>query len=290
MASEKPTIGFIGQGWIGKNYADDFEARGYRVVRYALEAPYNGNKDKIAQCDIVFIAVPTPTTPEGFSAAIVEEALGIVGKGSIAVIKSTIIPGSTERLQKERPEITIVYAPEFLSEATAAYDATHPFSNIMGLPVDDAAHRDAAERVLAVLPRAPFTQVCTSTEAEFVKYSHNMSGYVQIVLFNILYDLASKEGANWDTIQTALASDPYIPSRYSKPVHKSGRGAGGGCFIKDFAALRSLFESALPEDRKTLNVLRALECKNMDLLTKSGKDLDLLRGVYGDNPDAICGS
>ena len=26
-------IGFIGQGWIGKNYADDFDARGYAVVR-----------------------------------------------------------------------------------------------------------------------------------------------------------------------------------------------------------------------------------------------------------------
>ena len=34
------TIGVIGQGWIGKNYADDFEKRGYRVVRYALEPAY----------------------------------------------------------------------------------------------------------------------------------------------------------------------------------------------------------------------------------------------------------
>ena len=40
-------IGFIGQGWIGKNYADDFERRGLEVVRYALEEPYVKNKDKI---------------------------------------------------------------------------------------------------------------------------------------------------------------------------------------------------------------------------------------------------
>lgn len=32
------TIGFIGQGWIGKQYADDFEARGHSVVHYARGA------------------------------------------------------------------------------------------------------------------------------------------------------------------------------------------------------------------------------------------------------------
>ncbi len=57
-------IGFIGQGWIGKNYADDFEKRGFEVVRYAQEEPYIKNKEAIADCDIVFIAVPTPSTPE----------------------------------------------------------------------------------------------------------------------------------------------------------------------------------------------------------------------------------
>ena len=53
-------IGFIGQGWIGKNYADDFETRGYRIVRYAKEEPHSHNREKIGGCDIVFIAVPTP--------------------------------------------------------------------------------------------------------------------------------------------------------------------------------------------------------------------------------------
>ncbi len=33
-------IGFIAQGWLGKNYANDFEERGYSVVRCALEEPY----------------------------------------------------------------------------------------------------------------------------------------------------------------------------------------------------------------------------------------------------------
>ena len=284
MSENKPLIGFIGQGWIGKNYANDFEAR-----RYALEEPYKANKDHIKDCDIVFIAVPTPSTPSGFDASIVESAFPLIGKGKIAVVKSTILPGTTTRFQEQNPDIVILYAPEFLSEATAAHDAAHPFSNIMGLSTDDVLHRDAANRVLSVLPDAPFTHICSSTEAELVKYSHNMSGYVQIVLFNILYDLAQKTGADWDNVQKALAADPYISNRYAKPVHKTGRGAGGGCFIKDMAALRMLAEQIAPEDKKAIAALKAFECKNIDLLTSSGKDLGLLKGVYGDNPE-VCDS
>ena len=288
MSDTKPLIGFIGQGWIGKNYANDFEARGYATVRYALEEPYKANKDKIKDCDIVFIAVPTPSTPSGFDASIVESAFPLIGKGKIAVVKSTILPGTTKRFQELNPDIMILYAPEFLSEATAAHDAAHPFSNIMGLSIDDGAHRDAANRVLSVLPDAPFTHICSSTEAEMIKYTHNASAYVQIVMFNMLYDIAQKSGADWQNIQPALEADPYIANRYSKPVHKSGRGAGGGCFIKDMAALRMLAQQISPEDTKAIAALRAFECKNIDLLTSSGKDLGLLKGVYGEHPEDTC--
>ena len=98
---ENKKIGFIGQGWIGKNYADDFEKRGYNVVRFALEEPYIQNKDKIKDCDIVFIAVPTPSTPTGFDSSILKKAVKNIGKGKIAVIKSTLLPGITEEIQQE---------------------------------------------------------------------------------------------------------------------------------------------------------------------------------------------
>ena len=45
----KLCVGFIGQGYIGKNYADDFERRGYEVVRYSLEEPHLNNKEKIKE-------------------------------------------------------------------------------------------------------------------------------------------------------------------------------------------------------------------------------------------------
>lgn len=287
---EKPVIGFIGQGYVGKNYGDDFERRGYQVVRYSLEEPWVKNKDKIKDCDIVFIAVWTPTVPAEsgeplavrFDSSIIESVLPLVGEGKTAVLKSTVLPGTTQRLQQAFPGITIFYSPEFLSIATAAEDAAHPFSNIIGMPVADDAHRARAEAVMSVLPEAPFSQICTSTEAEFIKYSHNGSGYVQIIFFNAMYDLAQKLGADWEVVHKALLADPYICNRYANPVHKSGRGAGGGCFIKDFAALRTLYEELIPEDGLGSAVLRAQERKNVELLMESGKDLGLLKGVYGD--------
>lgn len=279
---KKPTIGFIGQGYIGKNYADDFEKRGFHVIRYALEEPYNGNKDKLKECDIIFIAVPTPTTPKGFDPSIVKEALKLVQKDKIAVIKSTVLPGTTKNLQRLYLNLTLLISPEFLSEATAAHDAANPFSNIVGMPENSERYQKAAALVQGVLPKAPFVLTCDSDEAEIIKYAHNGSGYVQIIFFNIMYDLARKMGHDWSKIGEAIKADPMISSRYSNPVHKSGRGAGGHCFIKDIAALRDFYLKTIPEDSAGTSLFPILEKKNINLLVESGKDMDLLKEVYGD--------
>jgi UDPglucose 6-dehydrogenase len=277
--TKETVIGVIGQGYVGKNYADDFQDRGFTVVRYALEEPYVGNKNKIASCDVVFIGVPTPTTPEGFDHSIVEDALTLVGDGKIAVIKSTLLPGTTEALQKRHPEKTVLFSPEFLSEATARADVSTPFVSIAGMSKE--GQEAEAALVLSLLPEAPLKQTMTSTQAEIFKYAHNSSGYIQIVFFNMLYDLAGSLGQDWDAIRTAIAADPYICNRYSDPIHKSGRGAGGHCFIKDFAALKGLYEQVRPEDSASASVFEAVERKNLELLAATRKDEDLVRGVYG---------
>ena len=273
-------IGFVGQGFVGGNYADDFEKRGHDVVRYSLEPQHVSNKDRIKQCDIVFVCVPTPTTPKGFDYSIVADGLKLVGKGKIAVIKSTMLPGTTRELQKKNPNIIVMCSPEFLSVATAAHDAANPFSNIIGLPVKGAKYTKAAELVLSVLPNAPFAHICSSEEAEMIKYSHNISGYMQVLTFNALYDLASEMGADWKNIMPAIEADPLIANRYSNPIHKSGRGAGGACFIKDFAAFARLYKK-LVKRKEGMAFLEAAEKKNIMLLLGTDKDLDLLEGVYG---------
>jgi UDP-glucose 6-dehydrogenase len=63
-----------------------------------------------------------------------------------------------------------------------------------------------------------------------------------------------------------------------EPIHKSGRGAGGHCFIKDFAAFKSIYDKS--GDKLGSQLLKALEEKNIELLKESNKDLNILEQVY----------
>lgn len=274
-------LGFIGQGWIGKNYADSFEDRGFDIVRYAKEAPYDQNKDAIASCDIVFIAVPTPTTPGGFDASILREVVKVVGKGKTAVIKSTLLPGTTESIQAENPDIYVLHSPEFLREASARHDVDHPDRTIVGIPKDTDDYRARAQAVIDVLPKAPYEAILPVRAAELVKYGGNAWLYLKVVYVNMLYDLAAKFGVRWEEVRDAMAADPRIGKSHLDPVHAGGRGAGGHCFIKDLAAFREIYGAEVG-DMLGVRLLEALEDKNIDLLVGSGKDLDLLRGVYGE--------
>jgi 3-hydroxyisobutyrate dehydrogenase-like beta-hydroxyacid dehydrogenase len=282
-------IGFIGQGFIGKNYADDFEKRGLTVVRYALEEPYKQNKDLIPGCDIVFIAVPTPTTPKGFDDSIVRAAVALVGEGKTAVIKSTVLPGTTASIQQQYPKKFVMQSPEFLAEATAAYDAAHPTRNIVGIPHESPEMRERAQAVLSVLPPAPFELICSSGESELIKYINNTMLTVRVIYVNLVYDLAKKLGLDYENIRDAVAADPRIGRSHLDPVHKSGhpgakpgRGAGGHCFIKDFEAFRRMYEQEVG-DLAGNELLEAIVTKNLSLLLGSDKDLDLLKSVYGDD-------
>lgn len=236
-------IGIIGQGYVGKNYADHFEEFGHEVVRYSLEEPHIHNKDIVGKCDMVYIAVPTPTTPKGFDLSIVEDALSLVDKGKKVVIKSTILPGSTEYLRQKNPGLDITYSAEFLREATAREDVDRPRACVDG-----------------------------STEAELVKYIQNVNGYAQIVLFNLYYEVCMNLGCDWKVVQELLKDVLDDPLYFSTITHKGGRGAGGNCLIKDFSAFRTLCDSP---------VLAEIEKKNIELLKVSNKSMEILKRVYG---------
>ncbi len=273
-------IGFIGQGYIGKNYADDFENRGYTVVRYSLEEEYVHNKSEIEECDIVFIAVPTPTTQETFDAHLVEETLALVGKGMIAVIKSTLIPGTTQKFQTAYPDIFVMHSPEFLSRASAKEDTEHPKRNIIGIGNESSLHREKASLVISVLPKAPYELVTTSNESELIKYINNTFFYTKTVFMNIAYDMATAHGCSWERIHEAMKHEPWIGENHTNPVHRSGRGAGGPCLIKDFNAFLHAYEDSVA-DTAGLGVLKAIEAKNLELLRATKKDEEEVRQVYG---------
>jgi UDPglucose 6-dehydrogenase len=292
MNNTKTKIGFIGQGWIGRHLADNFEERGYETIRFAKEPEFEGNLDRLAEAEIVFVAVPTPTTPEGFDATILRSVLKLAKQGQTLVVKSTILPGTTDAFAAENPGVFIMHSPEFLREASVKEDIAYPDRNIIGIPsqhFNDPIWKKKADTVMVVLPDAPYNIVCTAPEAEMTKYGGNNFLYVKVVFMNILYDLAMKHGARWDIVAKNIGADPRIGNSHMMPVHQHdhmgkehGRGAGGHCFIKDFAAMREIYEKELPDDTEGIALLRAFEKKNNRLLSETKKDLDLLRGVYGE--------
>lgn len=279
-------IGFIGQGWIGKNYADDFENRGLEVARYGLEDEYKNNKESIKDCDIVFIAVPTPTTPDGFDFSIVESALDLVGDNKIAVIKSTIVPGTTEKLQAKFPNIFVMHSPEFLREKTAAYDAANPDRNIIGIPVLNEKYNSKAEEVLSILPHAPYSKIMFSRDAELVKYGSNCFLFAKVIFMNMIYEITETNGGHYENVREAISNDPRIGPSHTQVLHASGhvtnrvgRGAGGHCFIKDMQAFREMY--AKVGNNFGDELLKSLTDKNLELLINGDKDIDLASQVFG---------
>ncbi len=277
-------IGFIGQGWIGKNYADDFEERGYEVIRYSRTQ--TDTKDEIAKCPIVFIAVPAPTTPQGFDPSVIEEVLGLIGEGNTAVIKCTLPVGTTARLQVMFPNITVMHSPEFLTEVTAAHDARFPDRNIIGiLSVSDPTLHAKAVEVMRALPTAPFQRIVNSDIAEMIKYAGNVWFVFKVLFINTLYDLCADAGVDYALVKDGMSGDPRIGHTHLDATHKGGRGAGGHCFIKDFAAYIEMCDKLYGSEGSRefgFAALKALEAYNIDLLKKSGKNPDLLSGVYGE--------
>jgi len=278
-------IGFIGQGWIGKNYADTFEERGYQTVRYSLEEPYVNNKEQLKDCEIIFVAVPTPTEPnKGFIDDILINAIqSNTYPEQTVVIKSTIQVGTTNKLQKIFKDRYIMHSPEFLTERTAKYDAMNPSRNIIGYT---AKSFSKAGEVMRILPAAPYEKLCPCEEAEFVKYMGNCWFYAKVLMMNIFHDIAIEYNLDMGLMKEMLGADKRVGKTHLDVLHKSGRGAGGHCFIKDFAALRSMYETSKGDNMtesevQGFNMLLAMEQYNRELLYESNKDLDLLEGVYG---------
>lgn len=299
MADTQPVVGFIGQGFIGKSYADDFEKRGFSVVRYGLQPEYAGNKEKIKECDIVLIAVNAGTVPAGavrddghpavrFDDSNVRSTPALAGPGATVVIKSTLPPGTTESIQEQYPDRIILHSPEFLLETTAAKDASSPERNIVGMPKETPEHRAAAERFLALLPKAPYELVTSARNAELIKYGGNAYLFVKIVFSNMFFELAQKYGGDWDVVREAIGRDPRIgPSHMDlhlkddpERVYRR-RGAGRSCFIKDWAELSEMYAREFPADHSTIQALRGLEYKNAELLREFDRYINLLEGVYG---------
>ena len=107
------------------------------------------------EADLIVIAAPTnyDTETNHFDTSAVEAILSQiqrVGSKAIVVIKSTIPIGYTQEISAVYPDLSILFAPEFLREGKALYDNLYPSRIIVGIPKGKEALRPEAEKFAAL--------------------------------------------------------------------------------------------------------------------------------------------
>jgi UDPglucose 6-dehydrogenase len=264
----KANIGIIGQGFVGnaiyqkfKNYFDvkTFDLDETKRTTDTLEEVVNLS-------DVVFVCVPTPMKRIDGSCdiSIVESVLNElneVGKSIVAVIKSTIPPTTTEMFNKNFKNLTIVFNPEFLTEANAVQDFENQSKIILGGPRKGTTLLKQIYSL--VFPTTPIIKT-SSTHAEMVKYLTNTFLATKVSFANEIYELCNKLGLDYDkVIEYATYDERLGKSHWAVPGPDGDLGFGGHCFPKDLSALLKLTQML----NTTNNVLRATQQTNQSVRT-----------------------
>jgi UDPglucose 6-dehydrogenase len=269
----KKSICVIGAGFVGGSLATVFSERDFDVWSYDISGKVaQGARDprslmKISDVkDVVnvleatqknfskvyFVCLPTPMYEDGScDLSIVEgvlKKLSEAGGDRIAVIKSTVPPGSTDKWNKmfEGTGLkAVIHSPEFLREATALNDMRNQDRIILGGP---KKYIDRAKTVfMEAFPTVPIYKT-SSTNSEACKYFINNFLATKVSFCNEFYEIinALKDQNNLDVdydrvIELATLDQRIGKSHTSVPgpmplddgSGKPSLGWGGSCFAKD---------------------------------------------------------
>jgi len=265
----KNSIAVIGQGFVGGSLTTVFSERSFNVLVYdkagkvsqgaheykptSLKDLVHFSEEKITDFSrVYFVCLPTPMYEDGSAdLSIVEgvlEELSSFPGDRIAVIKSTVPPGSTEKWNEKygKRGLHIVFNPEFLTEANALDDMRNQNRIILGGP------RPWINQVKQVFqtafPKVPLVKT-SSTTAEMVKYTTNNFLTVKVSFANEMAQICEaldKSGLNVDydkVVEYAKYDRRLGDSHWSVPGPDGDRGFGGHCFPKDINAMISVAES-----------------------------------------------
>ena len=267
-------IGIIGQGFVGnavfQKFKFFFEVYTYDILSELCNSTY---QELVENCNIIFVCVPTPMNKDGSCHTdILKEVLSKLNKYSnaITVIKSTVVPGTTEKFNKQFKRIQIVFNPEFLTERNAVEDFNNQDRIILGGP--RPVTTKLKQLYSKVFPNAHLIKT-GSTHAEMIKYFTNCFLATKVSFANEMHELCKALNLDYDKVVEYASLDNRLgKSHWSVPGPDGDFGFGGHCFPKDLSAIIKITENL----KTTNNVLKAVKDTNDEL--RRNKDWEGMKG------------
>ncbi len=264
-------LGIIGHGYVGESqsfaFSPSFDVRVYD--KDSLKSTHSLNE--VLDSDFIFVCVPTPMKKDGSQdLSFVENFFKTAKDGPIYIIKSTIIPGTTNLLNEKFKNLKIVFSPEFLTERTAKLDILTQTRIILG---GDKNLTSKVKKIYDIRFKNKTIIETDSLTAEYIKYMNNTFFASKVSIMNEFYRLANHLGVDWETALYGFVSDQRIGDSHLNVPGPDGKlGFGGTCFPKDINA----FISFAKKNNVNMNVLEAAWKTNLEV--RPEKDWENLKG------------
>jgi len=240
-------IGIVGRGFVGgamyENFKDCFDVAVWDSVEE--KRTLNSFESFVDSSDIIFICVPTPMKDSGeCDTSIVEDVVKKIAnldRRKYVVIKSTVTPGTTERLATDN-NMVIGFNPEFLTEANAYNDFRYQPLIILG--TDDTGLGTVMAQIYyefnAKVDNVAHVIQRSTKEAELFKYLANSFLATKVIFANEFKKLCDKVDVDYGRIAEVAVLDKRLGHTHWRVPGPDGKlGFGGSCFPKDTSALIS---------------------------------------------------
>jgi len=250
----------------------------------------------VTGADITCIAVGTPSTAHGIDLSYVTSAAALVGdalrshlRRHVVVVKSTVIPGSTDGAVRDAlfahagpaaaARVGLCANPEFLREGSAVSDFLTPDRIVIG-----ESDEEAGSLVASLYESFTCPIVRTSIRnAELIKYTSNSLLALLVSFSNEIASLCEAiPGADADTVMDGVHLDRRLTMVHDglavRPeilsFLRGGSGFGGSCLPKDVTALRAF--------ARTLGVATPMLDATVDVNnSRPGQIVDLVERAVG---------
>jgi len=258
----------------------------------------------VLETDVTLIAVGTPFDGSAIDLTYIQNAASQIGTAlrsksayHLVVVKSTVVPGTTDRvvrplleeasLKKAGVDFGVGMNPEFLTEGEAIQDFMCPDRIVLG-GMDDASLLALAQ-LYSVFPGVDVVRTNNST-AEMIKYTSNALLATMISFSNEIGNLCSALGGiDVADVMKGLQLSKYLSvvqpdgTRLKPDINGflwAGCGFGGSCLPKDVKALIAHGESVGRPMPLLKAVIEINEEQHQQVLIRLHKHFDSLHGVH----------